>query len=112
MLSVQRRRYNDGMSDNRPNSPAEEAEYSGPLRRFKPIARIVFGTIALFFIAVFAMGFLHVAVDIWKESSRSIARTDWSWWTWPRVLSAFLALLGIAILVLNRIRIARRRSGR
>jgi H+/Cl- antiporter ClcA len=100
------------MSDNRTNSPDEEADYSGPLRRFKPIARIVFGAFALFFIVLFAIGFLHVAVDIWKESSRSIARTDWSWWTWPRVLAALLALIGIAILVLNRIRIARRRSDR
>jgi H+/Cl- antiporter ClcA len=97
------------MSDERTNPPDEEAEYSGPLRRVKLMARLVFGAIALSFLVVFAFGVFHVAADIWKETSRSIARADWSWWTWPRVLSALLALLGIAILVVIRVRGARRR---
>jgi hypothetical protein len=100
------------MSDLRMHEPDDEAEYSGPLRRIKLIARVVFGAIALFVIAAFAIGLWHVFGDIWKEVSTSIATMDWSWWTWPRVLLVPLAPLGIAILVRNRLRQGGRRSNR
>jgi uncharacterized BrkB/YihY/UPF0761 family membrane protein len=100
------------MSDDRTDASDQEPQYSAPLHRFRLIARIFVGAFALFIVAIFAIGLGHIALDIWKETSRSIARTDWSWWTWPRVLSAFLALVGITTLVWNRIRKAKRRSDR
>jgi hypothetical protein len=103
---------NDGMSDNSANQPADPHGDAGSLRRMKPAARIVFAMIVVPPILAIGCGLVFVAIDIWREGSRSIARTDWSWWTWPRVLSLLFAAVAIAILVLNRIRLAKRRSDR
>src|SRR5580704_19580359 len=95
------------MSDEPKNEPDDEAEYQEPFPRIKRIARVVFGAMALWGVAAIAVGLCVVAWGLWKDISHSIATTDWSWWTWPRVLLVLSVPLGIAILVLNRIRMHR-----
>jgi hypothetical protein len=95
------------MSDQPKNETADEAEYQESFRPVKRIARVVFGAMALWGVAAIAVGLCVVAWGLWKDISHSVATTDWSWWTWPRVLLALSVPLGIAILVLNRIRIRR-----
>jgi H+/Cl- antiporter ClcA len=96
------------MSDE-PKDELDEAEYRGPVQRTK-IAKTVFGAFALWGVAGIVIGLCYVAWNLFRDISRAIATTDWSWWTWPRVLLALTVPLGIAILVMNRIRAARRSS--
>lgn len=91
---------------------SDEPHDGGTLRRMKPAARIVFALIVIPPILAIAFGLVIVAIDIVRESSRSIARTDWSFWTWPRVVGVLFAVVAIAILVRKRIRVAKRRSDR
>ena len=57
------------MSDESTNEPDAEAEYRGPLRRIRLIARIIFGAVAVFAIVSFAAGLVHIAAGAWKELS-------------------------------------------
>jgi hypothetical protein len=98
-----------GMSD---HSADPQRDHAGPLARMKPAARIVFGIIVIPPILAIGVGLLFVAIDIWRDGSRSMARTDWSFWTWPKVLGLLFAAVATAMLVRRRIRLARRRSDR
>lgn len=86
----------------------EQRDHAGPLGRMKPAARIVFAIIVIPPILAIGCALVFVAVDIWRDGSRTIARTDWSFWTWPRVLGLLFAALATALLVRRRIRLARR----
>ncbi len=100
------------MSDEPTIDGDDYEQYQGPLDRFKKAARPIFGLWALFGVAAVVVSFCGVvgviAWGFWREMSRA----DWSFWTWPRVLIALLGLLGIAILIRNRIRGAGTRSDR
>jgi hypothetical protein len=100
------------MSDHPANGSDEQRDYAGPLARMKPAARIVFAIIVIPPILAISAGLIFVAIDIWRDGSRSLARTDWSFWTWPKVLGLLFAAVATAILVRRRIRLARRRSDR
>jgi hypothetical protein len=97
------------MSNNSVNPSDGDHEQAGPLTRMKPLARIAF---AIILISPILAGLIFAAINIWRDGSRSIARTDWSFWTWPRVLVALYAVTVAAMVVVGRIRIARRRSGK
>ncbi len=97
------------MNDDATNDLDDEAEYPRPLGRVKPFARILFGFMALWLIVPIVAGLCMVVWTLGKDISHSVATTDWSWWTWPNVLLALVVPLGIAILVVNRVRRRRRR---
>jgi hypothetical protein len=82
------------MSDEPTKDEDEYEQYAGPLTRFKKAARPIFALWALFGLAAMAIGLCVVAWGIWHDMSHAIAKTDWSWWTWPRVLLVLVVPLG------------------